>query len=136
MSWETVDPKDLPTSVDWRNMNGRNYLSWSKNQLTPAYCGSCWAQGTTSALADRFNIKYYDENITPVGLSAQAVVSCNKGGNCDGGEPGSVYEYAFTDGIPHSSCEQYVSHNGSGTCTAMEICKDCTWPPCPIGQTC
>lgn len=113
MSWELTDEAALPENVDWRNMNGVNYVSWTKNQHIPQYCGSCWSQATTSSLADRFNIKYYSQNYTPVGLSAQAVVNCHAGGDCSGGEPGSVFEWAFIHGIPHSSCEQYVAANST-----------------------
>ena len=138
MSWEGTTLKALPENVDWRDMNGVNYLSWTKNQHVPIYCGSCWAEGTTSSIADRFNIKYYSQNYTPVGLSAQAVVNCHKGGDCSGGEPGSVYEWAFINGIPHSSCENYEARNSAddGACKPIDQCKDCTWPPCPAGQTC
>jgi cathepsin X len=137
MSWEQVAPTELPSGVDWRDVNGVNYLSWNKNQHIPIYCGSCWAQGTTSAIADRFNIMLKDQSTTPVALSAQQIVSCHAGGDCSGGEPDSVYEYAYTHGIAHSSCEQYDAHNlVKDSCEAIDICKDCTWPPCPVGQTC
>jgi len=123
-------------------MNGVNYLSWNKNQHIPVYCGSCWAQGTTSALADRFNIMLNNTNPTPIGLNAQVIVNCEAGGDCEGGNPGGVWEYAYRNGIPDSSCEQYVALDlkkqgyKRSKCQAMDLCKDCSPPPCPIGQTC
>jgi len=136
-SWDQIDAADVPKAWDWGNVNGTNYLSWNKNQHIPVYCGSCWAQGTTSSLADRFNILLGDKNPTPVGLNAQVIVNCNAGGSCEGGNPGGVYEFAYDEGIPDSSCEQYVAHDPSSfKCGAIDKCKDCTWPPCPVGQTC
>jgi cathepsin X len=137
MSWDEPD-LEIPEALDWRNVNGTNYLSWNKNQHIPVYCGSCWAQGTTSALADRFNIITKMSNTgfipaTPVALDAQVIVNCRAGGSCQGGNPGGVYKFAHTHGIPDSSCEQYVATNGKGGCSAINQCKDCTWPPCPVG---
>jgi len=82
-SWEEIDSDTLPDNWDWRDMNGTNYLSWNKNQHIPVYCGSCWAQGSTSALADRFNIMLGDKNPTPVALDAQVIVNCRAGGSCE-----------------------------------------------------
>ena len=133
-SWEEVANDVIPANWDWRNMNGTNFLSWNKNQHIPVYCGSCWAQGATSALADRFNILMKDESPTPIALSAQVIVNCRAGGSCQGGNPGGVYQFAYKEGIPDSSCEQYVAANlDHSGCGAIDKCKDCTWPPCPVG---
>jgi cathepsin X len=101
----------LPAVVDWRNMDGINYLGWSKNQHIPRYCGSCWAHAVTSALADRFNIKNGLKAATPLDLSPQVLVNCLAGGSCDGGDPAQAYEFAYNNGFVDSSCEQYVALN-------------------------
>ena len=129
-AWDLLGAEDLPDTVDWRNMDGVNYLSWNKNQHIPQYCGSCWAQGSTSAIADRFNILNKGLNAAPVGLDAQVIVNCQAGGSCDGGNPGMVYRYAHRNGIPHSSCEQYTAYNlVDRMCEDIDKCRDCTWPP-------
>mmetsp|Transcript_28571 Transcript_28571/g.27544 ORF Transcript_28571/g.27544 Transcript_28571/m.27544 type:complete len:447 (+) Transcript_28571:24-1364(+) len=104
MSWELVTNEDLPENFDWRNKDGKNYLSWSVNQHIPQYCGSCWAQGTTSSIADRFNIMEELLSTTPHALSAQVLINCRAGGSCNGGNPAGVYRYAYKTGIPHQSC--------------------------------
>ena len=133
MSWELTSLTALPDNWDWRSVGGLNYLSWNKNQHIPIYCGSCWAQGTTSALSDRFNIFYYSRHITPHSLSVQTVINCQAGGDCNGGEPDDVLAYAFTNGIPSSSCMQYEATNLGHMCGPIDICRDCHSPPCPAG---
>ena len=135
-AWEIYKQEDLPASVDWRNMNGKNYLSWNKNQHIPRYCGSCWAEGTTSAIGDRFNIMNDLSTTAPVGLSAQMVVNCYAGGSCNGGNPGDVYEFAMTTGLVHASCTNYEASNDiDGSCQDIDVCRDCSWPPPPPGES-
>ena len=129
MPWDEVDASTLPKNWDWRDINNTNYLSWSTNQHIPQYCGSCWAHGSTSALADRFNILLDNKNPTPIALNAQVMVNCQAGGTCNGGDPSGVYEYAHANGIPDTSCMQYVAKNLDHQCTAIDICKDCSGEP-------
>lgn len=84
---EYLDMSALPESWDWRNISGVNYLSWSRNQHIPQYCGSCWAHGPTSSIADRINI-VRNRTWPDMTLSPQVIVNCKAGGSCGGGNPG------------------------------------------------
>jgi hypothetical protein len=49
---EYIDADSLPRSFSWANVNRTSYLTKSLNQHIPQYCGSCWAHGAMSALAE------------------------------------------------------------------------------------
>lgn len=72
-----------------------------------------------------------------IDLSAQEIINCEAGGDCNGGNPGGVYEFAFTTGIADSSCEQYVAKNAKSAdiCSALNTCRDCSPPAPKAGET-
>nr|ADD38893.1 Cathepsin Z [Lepeophtheirus salmonis] len=133
-----VPSSNLPKSWDWRNVKGVNYMSWTVNQHIPQYCGSCWAQGTLSALADRFIIanrtKYNN-----LALSPQVIINCKAGGDCNGGNPDAVYDFANKIGVPDMTCQLYEAKNNGPVkdCSKPDlfVCRDCTWPPPKLGET-
>jgi cathepsin X len=139
MDPETVPWKDfngeIPDAFDWRNVSGINYLSWSKNQHIPQYCGSCWAQAATSVIADRVNIARNWTSIT-IGISPQAIINCDAGGDCNGGDSMGVFQYAQQAGVVEDSCQAYVAANPpQESCSPIQICETCIPPAPPTNKT-
>ena len=101
----------LPAAFDWRNVNGTSYVTAVRNQFLPQWCGSCWAQATTSALSDRLKImRLRAGDVGPdVQLSPQPLLDCATGdvGSCEGGDDLKVYEWVAAHGITETTCSPY-----------------------------
>ena len=126
----------VPQSFTWSNVDGVNYLTKNLNQHIPVYCGSCWAHGSISSLADRIKIKrkaaYPD-----IQLSIQFLLNCRLGGSCNGGDHLATYKAIHEYGsIPFEDCMVYQACSGDSDeegckdrsnfeCSPKNICRTC-----------
>jgi cathepsin X len=119
-----IKASDLPSDFDWRNINGKNYASSSRNQHIPQYCGSCWAMASTSALADRIRIAR-NRTFPDFMLAVQSVVHCVPMG-CSGGDPFLAYWHIHDNGIGPDTCQNYIAQGLGLECTPENICMNCS----------
>jgi len=129
-------PSDgLPDEFSWCNKDGENFCTISRNQHIPQYCGSCWAHGAVSALADRLKIKRGSHTID-INPSVQHVLNCGSAGSCYGGSAGATYQWIHQNGgisietsNPYLACssdssEGFCAHVDT-SCNALNIARTC-----------
>jgi len=135
-----VKLEDMPDNWDWGNMNGTSYLTHNLNQHIPQYCGSCWAHGAMSALADRIKIQRMKRGMggPDINLSIQYILNCGGrvAGSCHGGSASGTYEFVHSGHVPYASCQQYLACSSESSegfcehvntrCNAMNTCRTCS----------
>eukprot|EP00756_Hemistasia_phaeocysticola_P043101 Hpha_TRINITY_DN17007_c5_g1::TRINITY_DN17007_c5_g1_i3::g.166521::m.166521/K08568/CTSZ; cathepsin X len=89
---ETLSSAAVPESFTWCDNNGVNYCTESRNQHLPQYCGSCWAHGAVSALADRIKIARKGKG-QDINLAVQHMLNCGTAGSCHGGSIDGPYQW-------------------------------------------
>lgn len=102
----------LPSTFDWRDVNGTNYV-------TPVrYQGSCGSCGIFASIAGvESNILIEHPEITDIDLSEDFYVSnCNTAGNCYGSLLGETLSSIIHIGIPLESCDLYMPTNSPCDC--------------------
>lgn len=123
-----VKDSELPENFFWGDKDGVNYLSLTVNQHRPQYCGSCWAQSTSSMLADRINIQRENQP-TRVALSPQNLLNCRGGGSCDGGTLIDTLNFIYHEGIHELGCQLYNAKNPDfASCSEIQQCMNCISP--------
>lgn len=123
--------QSLPSSFDWQNYNGYNWLTSTKDQ---GVCGSCWAFATVAGVESNIKIDRNQPDLN-IDLSEEYLVSdCSDAGTCMGGGPSLALNYIKNYGITDESCFPYVDGGfmGLGGCSySGDVCggfpNDCTY---------
>ncbi|XP_049803830.1 dipeptidyl peptidase 1-like [Schistocerca nitens] len=110
----------LPRHWDWRNVDGVNYVSPVRNQLS---CGACYAFAVMGMLESRLRIRT-NNTYQPV-LSVQDAIDCSDlVGGCDGGYAYQLSRYALEQGVVEEQCRPYNANNGqclANTCDRIYV---------------
>ena len=114
-----------PSSFDWRNEDGQDWMTSVKNQGS---CGSCWAFSTAGVVEGTYNVESGNPDID-LDLSEEYLVSdcytMGAYGNCCGGTYVDALEFVRDSGIPDEDCMLYVDQY---SCTCSSSCgSNCTY---------
>ena len=109
-------------SFDWRNKDGKDWVTPVRNQGS---CGSCWAFSALGATEAAINI-YANDPDKDIDLSEQHLVSdCCNAGSCSGGWPNSALGYVRDMGVSDESCFPYTMSNSA--CTPCSDWEENSW---------
>ena len=96
-----------PSTFDWRNVNGNNYVTPIRNQ---GGCGSCVAFGTSASVEIKFRIQRGNPGY-PIDLSEAHLFYCLKGdanGCANGWWPTEAFDHYKNTGVARENYFPYV----------------------------
>jgi C1A family cysteine protease len=112
---------NLPSSLDWRNKDGKNWVSPLLNQ---ANCGSCVAFASIGVMETQMRIASGNPNYN-ISLSTENLFMCG-GASCESGwMPTDAADHLQNVGVVDEACAPYTS-GATGqdiSCSATQ-CKD------------
>lgn len=115
------DLEEIPRRFDWRNVNGKNYVTPIKNQKQ---CGSCVAFATIASIESCLRIAYgcsVDNTMLPT-LSEANAYYC-RGGDCSGVTLSTVLKNVEAIGVvPEKNMKYFTIKKGS----TIECYSDCS----------
>ena len=120
---------NLPSSFDWRDLNGGNWITPIKNQQL---CGGCYSFATLGTLETLIKLDQDDPDFD-VDLSEQYLISCgpsgDRGGYDYGGCLGNYTDYTcdflVSAGAPDESCFTYNNGQQTGSePSCNDACSD------------
>mmetsp|Transcript_24799 Transcript_24799/g.56067 ORF Transcript_24799/g.56067 Transcript_24799/m.56067 type:complete len:509 (-) Transcript_24799:33-1559(-) len=104
--------RSLPSSWDWRNVSGVNYLD---EVIDQGSCGSCYIVATTHMLAARYRIHHKDPDFP--GFSFNFPLFCSEyNQGCNGGYAFLASRWAQDVGLVPKNCSHYDGEKLDGSC--------------------
>jgi len=128
---KTAEAVTLPASFDWRNVNGKNFITGVRNQ---GGCGSCVAFGATAAIEGTLRVSIGDPTY-PTDLSEAHLFHCHaraQGRRCNNGwwVPPALDCYK-NPGVATEDCYPYTAsdQNCTNLCTdwASRVTRISAW---------
>jgi C1A family cysteine protease len=115
-----IRPLALPSQHDWRDFQGKNWVSPILNQ---ANCGSCVAFAAAGVLETQINISALISNLN-YRLSTQHLFSCGSGYCNYGWMPNTAANFLKTKGVPDEDCMPYASGATGVDQSCKSTCAD------------
>lgn len=110
----------LPVSIDWRNKDGKNWVSPIMNQGS---CGSCVAFASIGTLETQINISSFLPSLN-LQLSPQHLFACGGGACSYGWMPESAAKFLKKKGVVDESCMPYSSGVTGEDVSCQSTCSD------------